>query len=328
MQISRTYRKLFQSIVTATALTVTMAIPAAAAIGYGPLTQTPATQARYLGDVRIYSESLRTALGAAQPGIAGVLIEPGNFVRRTPVPAVPSGLMQEASLRLAPIAPAEKPKARPGNMKGIFDTVRIRVGNIPAAQRWQRIWTTISGCGTGAACARTEAGLRRVVGETEGKRFLDKLDAVNRGVNQAISYAPDAETYGRRDYWANVGEILAAGRGDCEDFAILKMAALARAGIPEESMSIVVVYVESKDVFHAILAVSTSKGTYVLDNVREDVYLDTSNPDYQPLYSLSTDRAWIHGTRVGSKQARNVVANFSDIAPGEGPLGAEQARTR
>ena len=60
------------------------------------------------------------------------------------------------------------------------------------------------------------------------------------------------------DYWAKPSEILAHRAGDCEDFAILKMAALLRAGIPAQSMSLVVLQDRRRKFFHAVLSVSTS----------------------------------------------------------------------
>ena len=56
--------------------------------------------------------------------------------------------------------------------------------------------------------------------------------------------------YGKLDYWAKPSEILERRAGDCEDFAILKMAALLRAGIPAQSMSLVVLQDRKRGFFH------------------------------------------------------------------------------
>ena len=153
------------------------------------------------------------------------------------------------------------------------------------------------------------------------KGFLEKLDGINRGVNGLIAYKRDKAVYGSLDHWAKPAEILKRGAGDCEDFAILKMAALLDAGIPAQSMSLVVLQDSQKGVFHAVLSVSTGSGTFILDNVRNNVVKDTSLPSYVPLYSFSTDRAWIHGSKAGSAQVAETKGGFASIAPGEGSSG-------
>jgi hypothetical protein len=65
--------------------------------------------------------------------------------------------------------------------------------------------------------------------------------------------------YGKLDYWATPAEILLRGSGDCEDFAILKMTALIRAGLPGNTLSLVVVRDNGRGVFHAVLAVTVKE---------------------------------------------------------------------
>ena len=72
-------------------------------------------------------------------------------------------------------------------------------------------------------------------------------------------------------------------------------------------------------VFHAVLAVSTGSGTFILDNTLNTVVLDTSLPSYVPLYSFSTDRAWIHGSRKGGAKLVAFKGGLGSVAPGEGP---------
>lgn len=47
-------------------------------------------------------------------------------------------------------------------------------------------------------------------------------------------YAGDRETCGRPDCWATAEELLAAGAGDCEDWAAFVAGALKSVGIPAE----------------------------------------------------------------------------------------------
>ena len=172
------------------------------------------------------------------------------------------------------------------------------------------------------AAGRTPAS-QGIVEAAQGKGFREKLAGVNRGVNGLIAYRGDKAVYGSADHWAKPAEILQRGSGDCEDFAILKMAALLGAGIPAQSMSLVVLQDHHKGVFHAVLSVSTGSGTFILDNVRNAVVKDTSLPSYVPLYSFSMDRAWIHGSKSGNAQLADVKGGLSAIAPGEGPAPVE-----
>lgn len=210
-----------------------------------------------------------------------------------------------------------RPSVEPKQPEGAFGSVRIPVGSFPAVERWLRVQASMDRC-AGRGCKQAEAFLTGVASDAKDKRFVAKLEVVNSAVNAAVRYAPDSRTYGRRDYWAGVPEIVAAGKGDCEDYAILKMAALLRAGVPQHSMSVVVLYDNGHKAFHAVLAVATDQGNYILDNMRSEVYVDSTQTDYQPLYSLGAGKAWLHGTRVGRFAALELPANLANVAPGEG----------
>lgn len=59
---------------------------------------------------------------------------------------------------------------------------------------------------------------------------LAKVVLANELIN-AVAYQPDIQTWGRDDFWATPLEMLAAGAGDCEDFAVAKMMLLMEAGV-------------------------------------------------------------------------------------------------
>src|SRR5690606_34400724 len=138
---------------------------------------------------------------------------------------------------------------------GVFGSVAIPMRNFPVSARWAPIYRAISGC-AGSACGRKSKTFAAVVETAREKRFLEKLDGINRGINGLIAYKRDKAVYGSLDHWAKPAEILKRGAGDCEDFAILKMAALLDAGVPAQSMSLVVLQDSRKGVFHAVLSVS------------------------------------------------------------------------
>jgi predicted transglutaminase-like cysteine proteinase len=228
-------------------------------------------------------------------------------------------------LLAAPDGPGIDPMQTAAIIPGVFRSVAIPMRNFPVSARWAPIYRAISGC-AGNACGQSGKGFGKIVGAARQDGFLAKLDRINRGVNGLIAYKRDKAIYGSLDHWAKPAEILKRGAGDCEDFAILKMAALVDAGIPAQSMSLVVLQDSEKGVFHAVLSVATGSGTFILDNVRNSVVKDTSLPSYVPLYSFSTDRAWIHGSKTGG--AKVAQGGFTSIAPGEGPQDTAPVRPK
>ncbi|WP_378945402.1 transglutaminase-like cysteine peptidase [Mesorhizobium sp. ANAO-SY3R2] len=217
-------------------------------------------------------------------------------------------------------APGIDPIKTAAIIPGVFGSVAIPMRNFPVAGRWAAVYGELGACSGAADCGKNGSALAELTGSARDKKFLDKLDAVNRTVNRLITYRKDEAVYGNLDYWAKPAEILTRGVGDCEDFAILKMAALIEVGIPAQSMSLVVLQDRSRNVFHAVLSVATQSGTFILDNLSNTVARDGAYRSYVPLYSFSTDRAWIHGARSGSPQIATANGNFAAIAPGEGPL--------
>lgn len=233
-----------------------------------------------------------------------------------------SGLVERAVQVVASAAAEESAGVDPiqtsGIVPGVFGSVAIPMRNFPVAGRWRKVYSQIGECTQGVACGKRGASFAMLTVGVRDKKFLDKLATVNRVVNTMIGYRKDKEIYGGLDYWATPAETLARGIGDCEDFAILKMAALIKAGVPAQSMSLVVLQDRELKVFHAVLSIATQSGNFILDNLYNDVRRDDELKSYVPLYSFSTDRAWIHGGRPGSDQVAALSGDFTTIAPGEG----------
>lgn len=203
----------------------------------------------------------------------------------------------------------------------VFHSVAFRVSSIPVARKWKTVFPAVAAadfdhCANESGCA-ARGILGRAIENANGLAFRQKISGINRTVNRLVRYQPDAENYGSKDYWATPDEILARGKGDCEDYAILKMAALKAAGLPPEAMSVVVLRDVRRNLYHAVLAITTSQGHFILDNLSDEVKPDRALPNYQPLFSVSADRSWIHGVKsTGDKVAS--AAPLSDVMPGEG----------
>jgi predicted transglutaminase-like cysteine proteinase len=95
---------------------------------------------------------------------------------------------------------------------------------------------------------------------------LAELDEVNRVVNAAIEPATDLELYGVEEHWT----LPQSGKGDCEDYALLKRHILIKRGWPVSSLLMTVVRDEKGD-GHAILTARTAQGDFILDNKVADV---------------------------------------------------------
>ena len=102
---------------------------------------------------------------------------------------------------------------------------------------------------------------------------LAELDRVNREVNAEIKPVTDLEQYGVEDYWT----IPRSGRGDCEDYALLKRHRLIKAGWPPSSLLMTVVFDERKE-GHAVLTARTTDGDLILDNKTGTIKLWNQTP--------------------------------------------------
>ena len=230
----------------------------------------------------------------------------------------PAAVDQETGSSMAQGNAGIDPVQTASIIPGVFGSVALSMHNFPVSARWAPVYKAIVDCSAGTACDGKNSIFTAIVNAAKDKRFVDKLSFINSSVNHAIAYRKDSVVYGKLDYWAKPSEILEHRAGDCEDFAILKMAALLRAGIPAQSMSLVVLQDRKRGFFHAVLSVSTGSGVFILDSLSNVVSRDSDLPDYVPLYSFSTDRAWIHGTRPGAAQVADIKGGLATVAPGEG----------
>ncbi|HEY8163702.1 MAG TPA: transglutaminase-like cysteine peptidase [Methylocystis sp.] len=93
-----------------------------------------------------------------------------------------------------------------------------------------------------------------------------KIASMNALVNNQIKPVSDASHAGVPDSWDYPED----GKGDCEDYALMKRRLLMRAGFPRGALLLAVVKDEHGD-GHSVLMVRTSRGDFVLDNLEDDV---------------------------------------------------------
>ena len=98
------------------------------------------------------------------------------------------------------------------------------------------------------------------------EKAMREIMQVNILVNHSVEAVSDMDHWGVVDRW----DIPADGKGDCEDYALMKRKILIDRGFPRQALLITVVRDEQNE-GHAILTVKTNSGEYILDNLNDDV---------------------------------------------------------
>ena len=124
--------------------------------------------------------------------------------------------------------------------------------------------------------------LLAIVDQARAREGRARLGETNRAINLAIHAAND----GTDDVWSPPLATFARGAGDCEDYAIAKLAALRLAGIAAEDLRIVVVRDTRAGEEHAIAAARLDGQWLMLDNRRMAMVKDDATRSYQPLFVL------------------------------------------
>jgi predicted transglutaminase-like cysteine proteinase len=97
-------------------------------------------------------------------------------------------------------------------------------------------------------------------------KAMKEIERVNQWVNANITPMSDMDHWGVIDQW----DYPTDGKGDCEDYALLKRKLLIEEGLPRQALLMTVVK-DLNNEGHAVLTVKTSRGDFVLDNMRDDV---------------------------------------------------------
>ncbi|QQN63953.1 transglutaminase-like cysteine peptidase [Bradyrhizobium diazoefficiens] len=124
--------------------------------------------------------------------------------------------------------------------------------------------------------------LLAIVDQARSRDGRARLGEINRAVNLAIRAADD----GADDVWSSPLATFASGAGDCEDYAIAKLAALRLAGVAPEDLRIVVVRDVRAGEAHAVAAARLDGHWLMLDNRRMAMVEDDNARSYQPLFVL------------------------------------------
>jgi len=119
-------------------------------------------------------------------------------------------------------------------------------------------------------CKRMPSECRTDTREPEQVTLTPKLwntiVSINSRTNREITAITDEEHWGVVDRW----DLPTDGKGDCEDYALLKRVRLAEAGLPRRALLMTVV-IDEENAGHAVLMIRTDRGDYVLDNKRNAI---------------------------------------------------------
>jgi predicted transglutaminase-like cysteine proteinase len=124
----------------------------------------------------------------------------------------------------------------------------------------------------------------------------EKLKRINDFINQKIAFEDDRSVWDQSDYWATPLETIGQGRGDCEDFAIIKYVSLRRAGIASDKLRLIYVKATLKtpdgpiQVAHMVLAYYASPNAepMLLYNLQTKILPASKRPDLKPVFSFNS----------------------------------------
>lgn len=145
----------------------------------------------------------------------------------------------------------------------------------------------------------------------------EKLKRVNEFFNRRIQFDSDQAIWGQSEYWATPMETLAKGKGDCEDFTIVKYFTLLHLGIPNEQLRLI--YVKARiggpsssiEQAHMVLAYYSTPDAepLVLDNLITDIRTASRRPDLLPVFSFNSA-----GVYAGAGTSTQSAAGSGDVS--------------
>jgi predicted transglutaminase-like cysteine proteinase len=166
------------------------------------------------------------------------------------------------------------------------------------SSKWQAVEAEIeqeeavlAHCRTEQACPAAARDLLNIIAEGADRPGRARVGLINRAVNLAIIPTSDEAQWGVADHWSPPFETLETRRGDCEDYAIVKYAALRQAGLSRDDMKIVVLHNVVPNEDHAVLAAHVDGEWLILDNRTLALVRDSDIVKAQPKFMLDQDGA-------------------------------------
>jgi predicted transglutaminase-like cysteine proteinase len=201
------------------------------------------------------------------------------------------------ALRESPIGAEEAPAPTPAEPFGLSTSALtdgpLRAKWLAAERAIAAEADMIAGCiGDPEHCtSRPALRFLEIVQAGATREGLARLGEINRAFNLAIRPVSDRAQYGIEDYWSSPLATLAAGAGDCEDYAIAKMVALRAAGVAADDLRLVIIRETATGDDHAVVAARSDGRWRVLDNRTFLMIEDNGFGKYRPLFAIDAEGA-------------------------------------
>jgi predicted transglutaminase-like cysteine proteinase len=161
-----------------------------------------------------------------------------------------------------------------------METEPVAAGELSA--KWQHVETAmardfavLAQCHANGTCPVAAQRLIDISAKGAGRSGRARVGLINRAADLAISPVSDEMQWGVADHWSDPFETLLSSRGDCEDYAIVKYAALLEAGIPRDDVKIVILKNLFPNESHATVAARVDGQWLILDNRTLTLVRDT-----------------------------------------------------
>lgn len=169
------------------------------------------------------------------------------------------------------------------------------------------------------ACAAPARQFLAIVALAASHDGRARLGQINRAINLAIRPVSDLAQHGVDDRWSAPLATLAAGAGDCEDYAIAKLVALREAGVAADDLRLVILRDTAGSEDHAVAAARLDGRWLILDNRTLALVEDDAPVKYRPLFALDAGGA----KRLAAQPA--LVAAAPTDAPATASIAPEPA---
>lgn len=194
---------------------------------------------------------------------------------------------------------AERSAISPGNFQGEpFGLLTVALPEGPLVAKWRDAeraihsdMNIIADCRADASNCISPPALRflQIVKAAASRDGLARLGEINRAINLAVRPVSDRVQYGVDDHWTSPLATLAAGAGDCEDYAIAKLIALHEAGVPREDLRLIIMRENATGEDHAVVAARVDGRWHILDNRFFAMVEDTEINKYKPVFAIDAE---------------------------------------
>lgn len=158
---------------------------------------------------------------------------------------------------------------------------------------------------------------QRLLQQQQNASVTEQLAAINRFANETVRFASDISHWGQEDYWATPLETLGSGKGDCEDYAILKYVSLRALGVDESQLRLMYVRALTINEPHMVLVYYPEPDSFplVLDNLTSRILPANERTDLRPVYAFNAQGLWLARAQgLGQKVTNSAgVRNWTQL---------------